>query len=97
MASSHYSCIIHIREQKRRGGFWQLTSRDLPGLLLFGPNREVLHRDVPNAIKALFKANYDMNISVHQVVDRKAVTEDALEDHHLANSRDWSAVPLAAR
>jgi hypothetical protein len=64
-ATTSYTRLISVqlayqRSKKR----FALTSTDVPGLLLAGSDLPLLLKDVPAAIKLLYKLNYGMNIKV---------------------------------
>jgi len=68
MASRMYARIINVRaEFADAGKCWALTSDNLPGFLLAGSDLNALLDDVPNAIKLLFRLNYQMDVEVAEV------------------------------
>lgn len=48
---------VNVLARKCSDGTWLLRSRDLPGLLLWGPNLEALQKEMPAAIKFLVEKN----------------------------------------
>ena len=100
MASTSYSCIIRVAEERYQGAgddFWVLTSEDLPGLLLGGRNIEALRSDTPKAIELLFERNYDTKVSVSLHTNIEDISSK--EDSHmmdLSTPRNWIASRRAA-
>jgi predicted RNase H-like HicB family nuclease len=68
LASSSYASLININVEYDRQGHWVLSSKDLPGLLLSGKQLDALFNDVPNAIKLLYKLNYQMDVTVNPII-----------------------------
>ena len=58
--------IIAVSICPHGGGWWIATSDHLPGLFVAHPNKERVRADVPNTIKALFKAQYGIDVHVIQ-------------------------------
>lgn len=58
------SFLIEIQERLGEGAFWVITSRHLSGLFLGGHDLDALRRDLPEAIRALFRLNYAMEVEV---------------------------------
>lgn len=64
MASSMFSRLINLSVEYNPDGCWAISSPDLPGLVLAGKDIAALLDDVPNAIRLLFKLNYQMDVQV---------------------------------
>lgn len=56
--------VIHVAEASGEG-IWILTSDDLPGFFLAGENIDTLKENIPDAIKLLYKLNYQMEVEAH--------------------------------
>lgn len=54
---------IEIQERFGEGGFWTITSNELPGLFLGGQDLAALRKDLPAAIELLFRLNYKLDIT----------------------------------
>lgn len=68
IASRMFTKLINVRaEFADAGKCWALTSNNLPGLLLAGGDLAALLADLPNAIKLLFRLNYQMDVDVAEV------------------------------
>ena len=88
MGNKSYVGIVSVQHEAREGGYWVVTSQDLPGLLLCGKKPEKLASDIPKAISLLFKLNYGMSVDVKPVADRFAKTCEARPTPNV-----WAAVP----
>lgn len=69
MASHMHTTLITIRVEYHPDGYWAISSKDLPGLMLAGRDIGPLVEDVPAAIKLLYKLNYQMDVEVTPVED----------------------------
>ncbi len=70
MASRMYTKLINVKaEYADAGKCWALTSNDLPGLVMAGGDLDALLADLPQAIKLLFRLNYQMDVEVAEVDD----------------------------
>jgi len=47
-----------LKIEYREGGYWVITSDDVPGMLMAGKDIHRLYADVPNVIKMLHKLNH---------------------------------------
>lgn len=63
MANCKYATRLGV-EHRFVDGAWLITSKDLPGLFLAGDDMDRLQSEIPEAIKLLFKLNYDMAVQV---------------------------------
>lgn len=64
-ASRGYSTLICLDiEANPDDGFFAISSKNLPGLVLGGTDLFTLLKDVPAAIALLYKLNYGMNVKV---------------------------------
>ena len=86
----NYTTIIAVKEELRIGGYWVITSSDLPGLLLAGKDITALREDIPVAIKQLFLLNYDMNVFVSPVIPSAQLTQQHCD--HIAHPKTWAAI-----
>lgn len=98
MARTRYSCVIpvkeeHVTDEYGNDDFWVLTSDVLPGFVLGGRDLDALHADVPDAIRILFKENFDMNVEVRRVAAPESLKEGISVPLPKAA---WTAIPLAA-
>ena len=64
MGNSDYVQVVNVQLERKDGGYWVVSSKELPGLLLSGKLLKKLIGDIPNAIKILFKLNYEMDVEV---------------------------------
>ena len=97
-ATASYSCLIRVEEEHHtdeEDEFWTLTSEDLPGFLLGGRDIESLRADIPVAIRAIFKHNYDMEVNVLRVTEPQNIAQN-IPEADLAPPKAWTAIPLAA-
>ena len=56
--------IIRVTVRQNRDGWFVATSEDLPGLFVAHPDEKELREDIPDTIKALYKAQYDREVAV---------------------------------
>jgi hypothetical protein len=89
MGSISYS--IRIDEKLQEGGFWSLTSDNLPGLFLAGQDLPALRNELPDVIKKLFELNYSMDVEVRLLLDNPPARPNPN-----ASARTWAAIPKAA-
>jgi hypothetical protein len=93
-ASSGYSYLVKIKEDYKEGGYYMLTSPNLPGFFMGGKNIKKLRTDVPSVIKILFKLNYQLDVHVRPLTDtapsRTTQSKLSVRKSHLL---DWSACP----
>ena len=75
MANSRYFGLVQVVSELKNG-YWVVTSKDMPGLLLCGKTLKELMQDIPAAIKLLFKHNYDMDIEVVPVGDPQLLAQE---------------------
>jgi hypothetical protein len=59
-----YAEIVNIKIRKEPDGFFVATSVELPGLVLAHKDIRMVLQDVPTAIVALYKANFDIDAEV---------------------------------
>ena len=100
MAKSSYSCVIpvaqeFIKDETGTDKFWTLTSDSLPGFVMGGRDLDALHSDVPDAIRILFKHNYDMDVDVLRVTAPQDIARD-IPESELSAPEAWTAIPQAA-
>lgn len=100
MAKSSYSCVIPvtqecIKDETGTDEFWTLTSDSLPGFVMGGRDLEAMHSDVPDAIRILFKHNYDMDVDVFRVTAPQDIARD-IPESELSTPEAWTAIPQAA-
>lgn len=57
--------IVRVSYSKR-GDWYIATSDDLRGLFVTNPSLSEVYQEIPEAIKLLFKAKYDMNVEVKE-------------------------------
>ncbi len=93
MASCNYAAVIRVDETFRKGGYWLLTSNDLPGFVLCGKDIKTLRDDVPAAIKILVKANYDMDVEVRPLIQPSEMVK-CKEGVDMPLPEAWTAVPI---
>lgn len=63
---------VRVFEKKCSDGTWLLSSRDLPGFLLWGADLDALRKEVPTAIKFLAERNLGMvNVVVAPTVSAR--------------------------
>ena len=74
--------IIRVTVQRGRNGWHEATSSDLPGLYVANPDFSAVMEDVPVTIKALYKAQFGVEVEVIEGAYREA--------HH---EYPWLAVP----
>ena len=80
MATTDYQKTINIKTKLNRDdGIIVMTSEDLPGLFLAGKNLLALARDLPPAIKALYRLNYEMDVEVELSGGMEESDENAFE------------------
>lgn len=95
VASSTYSTLITLDiEANRDNGFFAITSKNVPGLVLGGTDLFALLKDVPAAIALLFKLNYDLNVRVVPADSKIQKTE---EPKWQALPHTFVAVPAACQ
>ena len=56
--------IIQISLSRNRDGWFVATSEDLPGLFVAHPDIAQVVADVPVTIKAIYKAEFDLDVDV---------------------------------
>ena len=74
--------IIRVSVQRSRDGWHEATSSDLPGLYVANPDISAVLEDVPLTIKALYKAQFGVDVEVIEGAYREA--------HH---EYPWLTVP----
>lgn len=52
---------VNIIEKEKEGGYYVITSPDVPGLLLCSKDRKAIWADIPQSIELLNKLNKHMN------------------------------------
>ena len=77
VSNVNYSTTIRVTTRVDQYGHFIMTSEDLPGLFLASKNYLALINDVPEVIRALYKDNYDMEVTV---VEAGRPETDWLED-----------------
>jgi len=92
--SEPYSCVITSKAVLREGGYWVITSNDLPGLLLSGKDLHKLVVDIPNVIKALFKNNFGEDVRVLKTIRPDEIKKKPLEEATEASSQ-WTTIPAS--
>lgn len=63
-ASKDFSTIVRVQIGQAPDSVLLLTSSDLPELFLAGKDLRELLKDVPLAIKLIYKHNYEMDVTV---------------------------------
>jgi hypothetical protein len=91
MPNGSISYLIRIEEALEEGSIWCLTSENLPGLLLGGPDLPALRADLPEAIRLLFLHNYQMEVEVRLVSSEPPMPGRA--EQPKLNPKLWTAVP----
>ena len=93
MANCNYVTVIRVSEEFKEGS-WMITSDNLPGLFLAGGDLPAIRKNVPDAIKLLYKLNYGMKVEVCAAGDEP---ENALEmsKHPVERSNSWAALQIA--
>ena len=76
--------IIRVSVHRSRGGWYEATSFDLPGLYVANPDISAVFEDIPLTIKALYKAQYDVDV---------VVMEGAYRQAHDTHELPWLTVP----
>lgn len=56
--------VVRVDLERGPDGLWFATSEDVFGLNLCDANRKAVVRDIPKAIKLLFKANSGIDVEV---------------------------------
>ncbi len=56
--------VIEIRLEQTPEDWVVATSNDLPGLFISHPDRETVLSDIPETIKALYRAQYGLDVRV---------------------------------
>lgn len=69
MGNSSYVQVVNVQCIRQDGGYWVVSSDELPGLLLCGKVLKKLIEDVPNSIRLLFKLNYKMEVDIIAAAD----------------------------
>jgi predicted RNase H-like HicB family nuclease len=64
MSSTMKSHLIEVGIEYHPDGCWAISSKNLPGLVMAGKDIEALIGDLPNAIKLLYKLNYQLDVQV---------------------------------
>lgn len=96
VASSTYSTVISLHiEANREDGFYAISSKDLPGLVLGGKDLFALLKDVPAAIALLFKLNYGLKVQVTPADGKIQKTPEPKEWQPLPHT--FVAVPAACQ
>ena len=95
MPKGSVSYIICVEERFGEGGFWTVTSKNLPGLFLGGQDLGPIRHDLPEAIKALFKLNYEMDVEVRLLSAGPPVAGDGFAPS-VQTPNMWTAIPMAA-
>jgi len=62
-----YADIITVRIDKESSGLFVATSKDMPGLLVAHPDREIVEQDIPNVIRVLIKRRRNQDVLVAKV------------------------------
>lgn len=93
MATTTYSCVIQVREKLKEGGYWSVTSKDLPGLFLGGTDIDAIREEVPEAIRLLFELNYGMKVDVRRNTDVAAIAK-RVPPEFLGVPHAWTAAPV---
>lgn len=71
----------------KRGDWFMATSADLQGLFVANPSLGVVHDEVPDAIKLLFKVKLGIDVTVK---------ESSLPEKRSIEELVYTAVPMAA-
>jgi len=56
--------LVNVRIRKELDGYFVATSVELPGLVLASTDARAVMDDIPVAIVALYKANFDVDVEV---------------------------------
>jgi divalent metal cation (Fe/Co/Zn/Cd) transporter len=64
--------IVNINIRKEMDGYFVATSAELPGLVLASADVHAIAEDIPKAIKALYKANFDIDVEVMEAFPASA-------------------------
>ena len=59
--------LLEIKVRIDKDGTFVMTCDDIPGLLLASNNFLALKRDLPKAIKILYRDNFNMDVEAHEV------------------------------
>lgn len=93
--SASFGHLITVRIGPGEDGNYIARSDDLPGFLLVYPSREQIVDDIPEAVKILYKAQYQEDVAV-VVLDAAADPPELKQDRvpvaaipvHLLGKRD---------
>ena len=77
--------IIRITLRRSRSGWYEATSSDLPGLYVANPDVSAVFKDVPVTIKALYKAQFGVDVDVVEGAYREA--------HEAHQEYPWVTMP----
>ena len=61
--------IMKIIIRTDRDGIFVMTCEELPGLLLASNDFQALNRDLPKAIKILYKDNFNVDVDAYEIKD----------------------------
>lgn len=86
MGTKKFTTVIRIELTQSDGGYWTLTSPDLPELMLGGTDPEAIQEDIPEAIRRIFQENYHTQV---QAVPGQMGMEQAPSK----TERPWIAIP----
>jgi len=98
MATSSYLTVARTKIEYREGGYWVITSDEVPGMLMAGKDPRSLYADIPNVIKMLYKLNYQLDVQVSEVVARPRFIKrsDAQPTHQLKSPKSWALSRMEA-
>lgn len=68
---------VWIAISRKRDGWFVITSRDLPGLVIANRNRQVAIDDIEASIKVLFRLNQERVVAVTKLGDFAYRVSDA--------------------
>ena len=78
--------IIRIVLRRSRSGWYEATTSDLPGLYVANPDVSAVFEDVPLTIKALYKAQFGVEVEVIEGAYREA--------HEADQEYPWVTMPI---
>lgn len=81
--------IVNIDVSLEDGGFFILSSNDLPGLCLLGKDPIPLLKQIPELVKKLFELNFGLTV---RVVPTSWPTSPKISAADLEQSKTWTAI-----
>lgn len=90
------SHLIDVSIEYHPDGCWAITSKNLTGMVLAGKDIQALIADVPNAIKLLYKLNFQQTVEVALADDEVGGLETEVHSAFIPLPHQYVAMSAAA-